>query len=52
MTQAVSRRTKLQRQRDKRLNTIFFNRKWKKRRAKARHDEVNRKRNRKCGYGS
>lgn len=30
--------------------TPEFNRRRKTRRAKARHDEVNRKRNRKCGY--
>lgn len=36
--------------RDKRTNTINFNKMAKKRRRKARHDEINRKKNRKCGY--
>lgn len=31
--------------RDKSLNTVEFNRKWRKRRAKAKHDAINRHKN-------
>lgn len=51
MLKPVSRRTKLQRRRDKRKDTLEFSKRRITRRQKAKHDEVNRKKNRKCGYG-
>jgi hypothetical protein len=51
-TKITPRRPKapIQGVRDKRNNSKEFNKLTKKRRKKARFDEINRKKNRKCGY--
>lgn len=51
MRAPTTRQKKRQRARDKRKNTVAFNLKSNKRREKAKHDAINRKKNRRCGYG-